>query len=141
MTKPRATPPSQPGTAAQLLDEHGRLQAQCADISRRAATGNCRECDVVWVDFTWQLAAHLAFKARATFPRYKPQGAPHFRTVKALRAKYATIREALAELEMDLQLHLARAEMEEIVLTFLRIHARCERDSLYPWLPATDALA
>jgi hypothetical protein len=126
-------------TAAQLSGEHEGLEKWFAELSMRGCTGEPRECDELWSEFTRQLEAHLQFEERDVFPAYERQGAKEAALVQELRAEHAEIRRQADALGLDLQLHLARADLIDRFLNRLREHAQNERASIYPWLATADA--
>lgn len=132
-------PETAPGEAAQLSEEHDRLERWFAELSMRAGTGEPRECDALWSQFTRQLEAHLAFEEQEVFPAYARQGPAEASRVEALRGEHAEIRRQADRLGLDLQLHLARADLIDRFLNSLREHAWNERMSLYPWLADASA--
>lgn len=132
-------PETGPRSAAQLSEEHEQLERWFAELSMRAGTGEPRECDALWSEFTRQLEAHLGFEEREVFPAYARQGPAEAARVQALRGEHAEIRKQADRLGLDLQLHLARADLIDRFLDSLREHAWNERRSIYPWLGDADA--
>lgn len=123
--------------ASQLSEEHERLERWFVELTERAASGEPRECDAVWDDFARQLESHLSFEEQAVFPVYERQGPLAAALVRGLRKEHDAIRKQLDQLGVDLQLHLTRAETIGRFLTLLRVHARRERQTLYPWMAAS----
>lgn len=126
-------------TAAQLSGEHEQLEQWFTELSMRAGTGEPRECDALWSEFTRQLEAHLGFEEREVFPAYARQGPAEAARVEALRGEHADIRKQADRLGLDLQLHLARADLIDRFLNSLREHAWNERASIYPWVADAGA--
>ncbi|MFO0576252.1 MAG: hemerythrin domain-containing protein [Polyangia bacterium] len=132
-------PETAPPRAAQLSADHEQLERWFTELSMRAGTGEPRECDALWSEFTRQLEAHLAFEEQEVFPAYERKGPAEAARVQALRGEHAEIRRQADRLGLDLQLHLARADLIDRFLNSLREHAWNERMSIYPWL--ADAAA
>ncbi len=120
--------------AAELSAEHERLERCYLDLTERAATGECRECDSVWSGFTKQLENHMAFEERDIFPRFAQKGSQEAGIVRDLLAEHAELRRQLESMGVDIQLHLTNAEVISTFLQTLRAHAAREREVLYPAL-------
>lgn len=125
-----------PELATKLDADHDQLERTYIDLTERAATGDCRECDCIWTDFARQLESHMAFEEREIFPSYAQKGHAEAANVERLLAEHAAIRSQLAAIGIDLQLHLTDAEVIGTLLQALRDHARRERENLYPRLTA-----
>lgn len=122
---------SEKETLAQLSEEHSRLERWFVEITKRAATGDPRDCDAIWADFARQLESHMAFEESTVFPLYEQRGPAAAATAKELIQEHAAIRKTVEEMGIDLQLHLAAAAAIEAFLGTLRSHAQHERETIY----------
>lgn len=118
-------------TLAQLSEEHDQLERWFVTITERAATGDPRECDAIWADFTRQLESHMAFEESQVFPLYEQRGPAAASIAKELRQEHSAIRKTVDQIGLDLQLHLAAATVIESFLASLRSHAQRERETIY----------
>ncbi len=120
--------------ADRLGSEHEELTRRLQDLSVRARSGDPRECDAVWSDFATRLERHMAFEEQHILPRYEQAGAIEQVIADTLRSEHAALRGQCEHIGLDLQLHLASAEVIDGFLAALRQHAHRERETLDVWL-------
>ncbi len=118
-------------TLAQLKQEHVQLEKWFAEIMERAATGDPRDCDAIWNEFTRQLSAHLAFEERELFPSYEQRGPTEAELILDLRREHDQIRKTMERIGIELQLHVARAAVIDEFLALIHGHAVREAHSIY----------
>ena len=126
-------------SADALRDEHERLDRQFADLCNRADSGDWQVCDEIWDAFAADLEDHLAYEERFVFPDYeRSSDEAAFRAIDFHR-EHRFIRSQLAEIGIDIQLHVIRAWRIEAFVAALRTHAEHERETFYLWLAARQA--
>ncbi len=125
-----------PEICRHLRTDHFELDAQFDQLCARARGGEWSDVDAVWDDFADDLEAHLSFEEHEVFPLVA-EAAPGGRELaRRLREQHELIRRRLAELGVEIQLHILRADTLDAFVAALRAHAQLETDRLYPWLEA-----
>jgi len=117
--------------AAELLPEHHRVLDERLDrIVIGAQVRDATELRAEWSDFERELLRHLEYEEAEVVPglaRVNPAEA------RAILAEHASIRATLADLGMNLDLHLLRSEAVAAFVQQLKAHARREDELLYAW--------
>jgi hemerythrin-like domain-containing protein len=116
-----------------LADEHRALEVLCDDLVNRAESGEWRECDAVWDDFTRRLEAHLELEEKELFPRFADLGPEQAKTVAALAAEHDELRSTVLRLGLAVQEQLLRLSDVQELVEKLRGHAAHENQVFYPW--------
>jgi hypothetical protein len=123
---------------AVLAEDHAELEVMFRRVIAGAHAGDWQELRALWETFERQLASHLAAEECYVLPSFARE---HPAEAGALLAEHATIKAALIDLGVDLDLHCLRAERVEDFIAALRAHARREDRLVYPWaarrLPAS----
>ena len=122
-----------PSTQTHLADEHKTLEALCDDLVNRAESGDWRECDAVWDDFTRRLEAHMELEEKELFPRYGKLGPDQAETIAALGAEHIELRSIVLRLGLAVQEQLLRLEDVQALVEKLRHHAAHENQVFYRW--------
>lgn len=122
-----------PSTKSHLADEHQALEALCDDLVNRAESGDWRECDAVWDDFTRRLEAHMELEEKELFPRYGKLGPDQAETIAALGAEHIELRSRVLRLGLAVQEQLLRLEDVQALVEKLRHHAAHENEVFYRW--------
>jgi hemerythrin-like domain-containing protein len=125
-----------PEICRHLRTDHLELDARFDQLCTRARGGEWSDVDAVWDDFADDLEAHLSFEEHEVFPVVAETAPGGRELVRRLREQHEMIRRRLAELGVEIQLHIVRADTLDAFVAALRAHARLEMDQLYPWLEA-----
>jgi hypothetical protein len=83
-----------------------------------------------WRSFEGQVLAHIQAEEDAILPAYA-QAAPE--AAAGIRADHQRLRELLARLGVEIDLHEIRLRTVKAMLESLRDHADREDRSMYPW--------
>ena len=118
---------------ATLFEEHRALVRMCDDLKNRAESGDWRLCEEIWSDFSWRLEEHMRLEETELFPRYAALGGSHVGIVKDLVGDHASFRATLAQMGVNVELHLLRKTDVDRLVERLDLHAQRENETLYPW--------
>ena len=118
---------------SQLADEHAALEALCDDLVNRAESGEWRECDAVWDDFTRRLETHMELEEKELFPRFAKLGPDQTEIVAALSAEHVALRSEVLRLGLAIQEQLLRLDDVRGLVDKLRNHAAHENKVFYRW--------
>lgn len=129
----------QPLDKRRLLDEHVRLDSQCAELISRTTAGDWRSCDAIWDTFSRNLERHMSYEEDELFPTYAKSSPAAALTVQQLDAEHTEFRQRLGTIGVDIQLHLVRVEVLKELVDLLLAHAQCEGQSIYPWIDEQTA--
>lgn len=116
--------------AASLRADHEALDEVAERVLAIIAEGDREDVGAAITELQVRITAHLDGEERDLLPEYArhdPQDAA------TLLAEHAAIRETLAELDIESDLHLVRLEAMREILRKLRAHAQRENDGLYRW--------
>lgn len=124
--------PSGPSTLRQTLSgDHRRLDALFTELTDASEAGVGGDVlGELWTRFTQGLLAHLAAEEAVLFPLLAPR---HPAEIRELRADHDRLRDALAGLDVEVDLHLIRHPTVVSLIGQLRDHAAREERTLYPW--------
>jgi len=117
-------------TVAQLGADHARLERIFDTLGQEARSSDPLDLQVTWSAFARELLAHLdaeELHVIRPFERAEPDEA------RDLLDDHGRIRRKLAELGIDLDLHLLSPERIESFIDELRAHSVREERVLYPW--------
>jgi hemerythrin superfamily protein len=113
-----------------LLEDHRHLDGMFQDIVAVCQRGDHADLHRRWSRFERELTGHMDLEEHEILPAFSRA---HLAEAEGLRDEHATIRAALTELGVDLDLHCLRADRVEAFIALLRAHARREEALLYPW--------
>jgi hypothetical protein len=88
------------------------------------------ELGPLWTDFDSRLRSHLALEEEYILPEFAKVDVTE---ANALRAEHVRIRELLCELDIAVDLHLAREGTVADLVALLRAHAEREDRLMYRW--------
>ncbi len=114
--------------------DHEHLEALASSVLHGVMSGEQQEIDAAITTLQTRVGAHLDGEERDLLPGYAKHDA-----VDAARIaeEHATIRRALALLDVATDLHLVRANALRAFLVDLRAHAARESSGLYAWAAGT----
>lgn len=118
---------------SRLHGDHAILEARVKGLRLRAY-GDWADLDEVWLEFTRDLEAHMAFEEDELFAWFLRENPDQQDYIDALLADHETIRNATERLGTDIQLHYVRVETVDGLLDALKQHAASEQQVFYPWL-------
>jgi hypothetical protein len=131
---PRAAPADRPAKTARKsthLDAHHELlESVAAEILAGVVAGDFERVPAAVTLLQTKLEAHLRDEERDLIPQYAahdPEDAAR------ILAEHAGIRKALADLDVECDLHLVRADAMRAFLAAIEAHAAHERAGLYEW--------
>ena len=133
-----AVPPGQDLAAAVALlrDDHALLTTLAESILKEVAEGDRDDCAHAITTLQQRLAEHLDTEERELIPsyaRHDPKDAAR------ILDEHAAIRKTLANLDVENDLHLVRAEALRSFLVALRAHAARENGGLYRFAASPPA--
>ena len=116
----------------ELLKDHAEMEHLLSLLSQAVASNDeCQDLRGIWARVESLIVDHIQTEEREFFPLV---ASVHLAEVEELRADHGYIRENLARLGVELELHsLRKPEIDEFV-AFLRRHAEQENQTLYHWL-------
>ncbi|MDB4943245.1 MAG: hypothetical protein JWP97_2779 [Labilithrix sp.] len=120
--------------AKTLRTDHDALVTLTSSVLSRVITGSQEGIADAIGDLQARVLAHLDAEEREVLPgyaEYSPQASSE------IMREHATMRSALAELDVAVDLHLVRADALASFLATLRAHAAREDTGLYRWLEET----
>lgn len=113
-----------------LLREHTDLDALFDSLLAAFRADATEDTAKLWSAFDSQLRAHLALEEETILPAF---GRAHPSAAAEIQDEHAQIRAALLELGVDVDLHVARADMVARFVALLRRHAAREDELMYRW--------
>jgi hypothetical protein len=116
--------------ASFLRADHELLETLAEDILQTVTEGDREDISEAVSLLQTTLFAHLEGEERELLPRYASE-APE--DAALILKDHAAIRKQLAELDLQTDLHLVRAEAMRAFLVALRAHAARENAGLYRW--------
>jgi len=116
--------------ASSLHADHEALEAFANEILATIVEGDRKRMPQAISALQAAVAAHLADEERELLPGYAKHD-PH--DAARIMEDHAGIRKALAELDLETDLHLLRAEAMRALLTALQAHAGREEAGMYRW--------
>lgn len=116
-----------------LADEHVALEAMCDDLMNRAESGEWRECDAIWDEFTRRLEAHMELEEKELFPRFAKLGPDQSEIVAKLTAEHVALRNLVLQLGLAVQEQLLRLDDVRGLVEKLKGHAAHENEVFYRW--------
>jgi outer membrane lipoprotein SlyB len=119
-----------------LRADHDKLEKLAATILESIVAGDRSEVGGTMEVMQSAVTAHLAEEERELLPAYA-EHAPQ--DAQAILDDHAAIRAALAEFDMETDLHLLRADAVKAFLERLRAHAARENAGLYRWAETREA--
>jgi hemerythrin-like domain-containing protein len=122
--------------AALLRSEHARLEGLYAGLLAAYQHGDWTDVLDHWNVFEPALRAHIETEERRVFPAFREVNPTE---AAALLAEHNELRDVLATLGVNIELHsVTPLDVEELVRR-LRAHGAREELVLYPWLDASAA--
>ena len=115
---------------AMLSEDHQHLDRLFREIVATCRGGDFVSMRAEWDRFERELGSHLELEEHEILPAFARN---HPAEAQGIRDEHASIRAALTELGVDLDLHCLRADRVEAFIALLRAHARREEGLLYPW--------
>lgn len=116
--------------SATLRADHDELERLATRVVREISEGDRDDVTAAITEMQSRVLAHLEDEERDLLPTYaerEPEDAA------LLREEHAAIRKALAEFDLETDLHLVRAEAVAAFLATLKAHAARENAGLYRW--------
>jgi hemerythrin-like domain-containing protein len=113
-----------------LRADHRRLDELFDRLLDQVHVNDTALADATWSELERGLAGHLEAEEKWIFPAIE-RALPD--ETRALRAEHAAIREELAELGVELEIHALREETAERFIATIRAHGAREDDLLYRW--------
>jgi len=113
-----------------LRADHRRLDELFDRLLDQVHVNDTALADATWAELERGLAGHLDAEEKWIFPAIEPT---HPDETRALRAEHAAIRERLAELGLELEIHALREETAERFIETIRAHGAREDALLYRW--------
>jgi hypothetical protein len=113
-----------------LAEDHRHLDGMFREIVATCRRGDHAEMRHLWARFEKELLGHMDLEEREILPAF---GRAHLAEAQGIRDEHTSIRAALIELGVDLDLHCLRAERVEAFIALIEAHARREEALLYPW--------
>ena len=117
-------------TGLPFADHHRGLETLYNDLLADALSDDHRALLARWRRFESALEAHFLAEEELLLPRYA-EVAPA--ETERLRADHGRIRQRIAQLGVDVELHQVRAGAIRILIDELRRHAFREEATLYRW--------
>jgi hemerythrin len=115
---------------ALLSRDHERLEALLEPLLAAFHADARAEICPLWTEFDSRLRAHFALEEEHILPEFARVDAAEAR---AITEEHMHIRKLLSELDIAVDLHLAREETIEDLTTLLRAHAAREDALMYRW--------
>lgn len=122
-----------PKLATFLRADHDLLSKLAETVLDSIVAGDRRESADAISTMQAAVLAHLADEERELLPSYAEQAPAD---AQAILEDHAAIRRALAEFDVETDLHLLRADAVRAFLDTLRAHAERENAGLYRWSEA-----
>lgn len=117
---------------SELLKDHAEMERLLSLFAGAvAANDECRDLQGIWAQIEALIVDHIQTEEREFFPLVVRA---HAADVEDLRAEHRFIRETLAKLGLELELHSLRKPEADELIAFLRRHAQRENQTLYHWL-------
>lgn len=113
-----------------MMADHAEIVTLFDDTLAAFRSGNRDEATAMFATFERRLEAHLATEDELLLPSLRRD---HPTDAEALAADHARIRTRLAELGVDVDLHLCRAAWIAELVEMLKAHAAREDELLYRW--------
>lgn len=118
---------------ALLKSDHRRLEESFEELVAAFRTGDREEAATLWDAFESSLEEHMRLEEQHILPEFaKVDGSE----ASALVREHKTIRGALSELAVGVDLHCTTADTVERFARMLRDHARREEALMYRWAEA-----
>jgi hemerythrin-like domain-containing protein len=117
-----------------LREDHDMLSTLAENILKQVTEGDREDCARAISTLQQRLAEHLDTEERELIPsyaKYDPKDAAR------ILDEHATIRRTLANLDVESDLHLVRAEALRSFLVAIRAHAARENSGLYRFARST----
>ncbi|HVV83927.1 MAG TPA: hemerythrin domain-containing protein [Kofleriaceae bacterium] len=114
-----------------MMADHAEISDLFDDVTAAFRSGNRDEAAAMFEVFEKRLEAHLTAEEREMFPAL---AVDHPAEAAALAADHQKIRARVAELGVCVDLHLARADWIDELVSLLREHAAREDGLLYRWV-------
>ena len=122
--------PPRRGVLLLLPDHHRRLAAMCNDLLACVYTADTRELATRWSALEDELLDHMAAEEEIILPHYVIHD---YLDAQRIRDDHARIRQLIAPMGLDVELHEARADRLRRLIDEIRIHAMHEDAKMYPW--------
>jgi hemerythrin-like domain-containing protein len=121
------------GLRTTLMGEHDKLEALFQQLLDASKADSREDVAATWTALERLLESHLAFEEQSVFPglsRREP------REVRGLLHDHREIRALLAELAVEVDLHVVRHARVKALVALLRRHAKREDALAYQWAEA-----
>jgi hypothetical protein len=119
---------------ARLHGDHEDFAKRFDQLCQTAHEGDWEDVDALWGPFETEFRAHMAFEEKELFDRFAASGEGPKDVVQTLRKQHDEMREQLAQLGVEIQLHAIRAETIDNFVKTIKMHATVESAHFYPWL-------
>ena len=113
-----------------MMDDHARLNALIKRLVAAFEANDREDMAKLWTELDTGLNAHLDAEEKFMFPALAEREPEYVRT---LAAEHASIRTALLDLGVRVDLHTIRLDAANAFLALLTDHARREDELLYRW--------
>jgi hypothetical protein len=125
--------PDKAALQSMLAKGHEQLDALFERLLAAFHADARNELGPLWAEFDSRLRAHLALEEERILPQFAKLNPAE---AQSLAAEHVRIRELLSELDIAVDLHLARERTIIDLVTLLREHARREDALMYRWAAA-----
>ena len=117
-----------------LRGDHDAFEKRFDELCQTAREGDWEDVDAVWGPFEKDFREHMDFEERELFARFAVTGKDPAGVVKTLKEQHAEIREQLAQIGVEIQLHAIRADTIDAFVKSIRMHNTVESAHFYPWV-------
>lgn len=119
-----------------LADHHHQIEALCSALSRAMRANDSRAVIEEFRALEHAVIEHLDAEEEDVLPAYSLYAPADAQTI---RATHAELRRRMYKIGVDIELHRARADVVDDLVTALRLHATHEERGMYRW--AIDGLS
>jgi hemerythrin len=119
-----------PGLQDTLAREHEYLNGLFERLLAAFQADARVELGSLWTEFDSRLRSHMSLEEEYILPEFAKVDVTE---ANALRAEHVRIRELLTELDIAVDLHLARESTIADLVTMLKAHAEREDRLMYRW--------
>ena len=113
-----------------FADHHREIEIECRELLSRTYADDLLELIDAYRCFERAVLDHLAAEEATVLPAYA-EVAPQ--EAHLIRQSHAEIRQQLAAIGVEVELHIVRAQTVTRLVDLLRAHAQREEAAMYPW--------